>query len=236
MEEVRSIKEKVVAQVLGEDSEIQPSGKVLTQAEVEKMDTAAPVAQLRCYVMFKIGQRVESVAEQRRIYERARQIYTRCPGAHPEAVLDFCMDCPDAGPDEFQELKEKMQSVFRLEGARILYNIPAIERCRLVGTPLADVHAAFQKRDRRAIIRSYLEKSVTSETAGVIIDHPSFQDEINSQDFESDVAEKLAQCWTDKGAVKKLTFCRKRSRSVAFTPSSSHEFLSRVGNVVSDMS
>ena len=129
---------------------------------------------------------------------RVRDILRECPGAHPGSAIDFCVAHPDAGPGEFQELKRKIQTVFRLEGRRILHCLPDSERCSLVNTPLKEDYIEFASADVRKIIRGYLLQKVDPVTADKIMCHAKSQTRIYYGGEESKIARKLLFFWKDR--------------------------------------
>ena len=129
---------------------------------------------------------------------RVRDILNACPGAHPAAAIDFCVTHPDAGPVEFQELKRKMQAVFRLEGRRILHRLKDSERRALVKTPLEDDYNAFASADPRKLIRGYLLQKVQPSLADKIMRHAKSQTRILYGGEESEIARKLLFFWKDR--------------------------------------
>ena len=175
------------------------------QVNLEELDPFWCHFLLRDYLSLLPTITLEAACERVRVYDRARQIRAECVTAHPEAAIDFCLEHPEGGPDEFRQLKEKILSVFELEGARILYNIPREKRYDLQETSLADVFAEFQKRDSKTLIRSHLEKLVGSKVAAEIMEHPSCELRLDIGGFEPKVAEKLAEFWKEKDDVEKRT-------------------------------
>ena len=133
------------------------------------------------------------------------EILEACDGAHPLAAFEFCQEHPDAGPVEFQDFKEKMKAVFRLEGARILYHLPVTERHLLSGTVLSDVYQEFSCRDSRAIVRGHLLKWFSEQTADEILNHPAVSRRLENMEEELSVAQKLKQFWEEKDDKAKRT-------------------------------
>ena len=82
------------------------------------------------------------------VLKRVEDIVLVCPDAHPEAVFDLCVARPDAGPVEFQALKEKIRHVFRAESSKILGHLTRAELRMLERTPLAGEAWPLQKRGR----------------------------------------------------------------------------------------
>ena len=82
--------------------------------------------------------KLEDVFKRVAVLDRVEEILETCPGAHPEAAFDFCVMHSRSGPAEFQELKQKIRRVFRIEGRRILQHLCPMEVDLLKGTPLED--------------------------------------------------------------------------------------------------
>ena len=127
---------------------------------------------------------------------RVREILRECYGAHPGAAFDFCVQNPDAGPGEFQELKDKMRKAFRLEGERILRHLTRSERLNLRRTPLQE--DVLQSDEGRNGIRRCLMVRVGRERAEEMVDHPDSQRRIRRGGDESIVATKLLEFWNER--------------------------------------
>ena len=87
--------------------------------------------------------KLEDVFKRVAVLDRVEEILETCPGAHPEAAFDFCVMHSRSGPAEFQELKQKIRTVFRIEGRRILQHLCPMEMDLLKGTPLEDEAREF---------------------------------------------------------------------------------------------
>ena len=179
--------------------------EMMSKKKLQKTDPVLTAFMVKDYFMLWPAINAEAVLERLSVYDRVMQIREACVGAHPDAAFEFCLDYPDGGPLEFQELREKMRSVFRLEGARILYNLPKSKRESLKETPLADVYAEFEARDARQIVHSHLEKMVGGGTAAEIMAHPACQHRLKIGGFEPSVAQKLVEFWEEKDDEKKRT-------------------------------
>ena len=127
---------------------------------------------------------------------RVREVLHKCCGAHPGAAFDFCVQNPDAGPAEFQELKDKMRKVFRMEGERIFRYLTRSERLGLRRTPLRE--DVFHSDVGRNGIRRCLVARVGRERAEEILDHPDSQRRICRGGEESKVATKLLEFWNER--------------------------------------
>eukprot|EP00210_Caulerpa_lentillifera_P009595 g9152.t1 len=146
------------------------------------------------------------------VISKVEEILKCTPRAHPEAVFDFCVEKPDATPEDFQRERQNLNKVFRLEGARILFKVPELERLKLRETPLISDYEEFLERDSRSIISSHLQKWFCKETAEEILEHPACQTRLSFGGEEYAIAEKLYQFWNEKNDAK----LRQRSSCVSF--------------------
>jgi len=144
------------------------------------------------------GDALEIVLKRCRVLDRVTEIVRTCPGAHPEAAFEFCVDHPHAGAEEFRELKEKMQRVFRLEGARILDALPIHCRRLLTETVLKDEYEDLRFQDRKAIVRRHLLSVVNEQTADMIMNHPVCRRHLDAGCDESKIAANLMNFWRTK--------------------------------------
>ena len=130
------------------------------------------------------------------VLPRVLEILHECPGAHPSAAFDFCVQYPAAGPVEFQELKDKMRRVFRIEGRRIFGHLSDDESLVLWNTPLqGDV---FQTEEGRIEIRTHLTEHIDVTLADKIMTHPDSQRYIDCGGEASVLATKLLEFWTER--------------------------------------
>ena len=145
------------------------------------------------------GQRRQKSTELRMrliVLPRVLEILHECPGAHPGAAFDFCVQYPAAGPVEFRELKEKMRRVFRIEGHRIFRHLSHAESLALRNTPLqGDV---FQTEEGRIDIQMHLTEHIDVTLADKIMTHPDSQRYIDCGGEASVLATKLLEFWTER--------------------------------------
>lgn len=141
---------------------------------------------------------LEHVQKRRCVVTRVRKILKTCKRARPDAAFDFCIEHPGAGPSTFQDLKEKMQQVFKLEGRRILHNLPKNELAKLKEGPLADVYTDFQRHESDALVRSYLKNWFTEGTIDEIMADFGWRVHLWATGPEDRTAFKLKEFWNQK--------------------------------------
>ena len=131
------------------------------------------------------------------VFPRVQRILQHCPRAHPDAVFDFCLQNPKAGPAEFCEEKQKTEQIFRLCGEKIMKYVddrqfPEVPY--LLDTPLEKEYLDFKERHLR-LIHSNLLKYVDSDTADEMMIEPDSRRQIRYGNHEPQVAQKLVEAW-----------------------------------------
>ena len=111
--------------------------KIGTAEFTKEEDRILWIAVLGDYLKREMPRTTIDVIQQRvAVLPRVREIRRRCLGVHPQAAFDFCVAYPDAGLIEFQEMKDKMRRVFRIEGQRIVQHLSVVDLYCLRGTHL----------------------------------------------------------------------------------------------------
>jgi len=141
---------------------------------------------------------LERIEQRRCVLSRVKKILKKCPRAHPDAAFDFCVAHPGAGHTEFRILKDKLRQVFRLEGRRILANLPKDEREKLKDGPLADVLNDFEQRDSDELVRCYLRRWFGDETVDTVMVDPAWRRRPWAVGPEDRVASELKEFWSEK--------------------------------------
>ena len=144
---------------------------------------------------------------------RVLAIMQNCPLAHPGAAIEFCLENPDAGPVEFQELKEKMRMAFRIEGLRILHKLSNEDLDKLRDSPLSAEYQEFKNRDSKQLIRAHLMQELGEKIADQIMHAPACRLRIAIGGEESSVAKKLMDYW--RTANNPAERCRKLTCALA---------------------
>lgn len=145
------------------------------------------------------------IAQRWSVLKRAHWILETCDGAHPAAVFQFCIDHPKGGPKEFQELKSKMRTVFRILGDRIFAVVEEMVRketgnegfeLRLDGTPLEEEFALYREETQRfCSVRHHLSKTLDKTTVDRIVYHPVYSEYIKNSKNDKRTAKKLETFW-----------------------------------------
>ena len=147
-------------------------------------------------------------------HRRAAQLVDTCR-TDPLTALDFCVAYPQGGTEEFLDLKERVQKVFRLMGDRILCKVPRNELSKLVDTPLADVYREFMKRDLSKLVRHCLRQKVGEQVAYQIMKHEDCRRRLQHGGEEEEVAMQLLEVWNEKNKSKN----KRKERTVEITSS-----------------
>ena len=155
----------------------------------------------------------EQVTSRCTVKDAAVEIVKTYSWAYPPAAIQFCIDCPKAQPRDFEAWSEKMTEALRLEGDRIMSLVPSEFREDLAEGPLKDWYAAFQKRDRDAILGTYLSAWCCRETVEEILKDGGQKDaSIYSSCWrwrswtagpEDRVAARLSEFWKQRTKRKK---------------------------------
>lgn len=146
----------------------------------------------RCQMTF------ERIKERRCVLGRATNIVEACSLAHPDAVFEFCVKYPGAGPRRFQNLKQKMQQVFQLEGTRILHMLPKEDLEKLKDGPLNDVYQSFVKTDSQEFLKGYLKNWFSKATVEKIMADAGWKSRPWAKGPEDRIALKLKAFWKGK--------------------------------------
>lgn len=107
---------------------------------------------------------LEVVLKRCSVLDRVTEIVKTCKKAHPGAAFDFCLDNPESGPKEFQDLKDKMRLALHIERARIMSEVPEEYRWRLRNTALEDLYEDFMTHDWRSLVRRRSRRYITPLT------------------------------------------------------------------------